>query len=728
MVRRVRRYGILVLVLAMVGGFFPPFGSGGPGDIGSMSTAQAAPYAGSYTVDTTADDASLNACTPAANDCSLRGAIGNANGAAGYDAILFDIPAASCPGGICTITLTEGPISITDETLVDGTTQPQNDGPQSNVCATPTAPSHMRIQVLANPTVNTDNTFVIANVTGTTTIRGLALGTERTPVFFNGAIRINAGTGHKVQCMHIGVDAAGTAQLGASEYSAAVTVEGTASGIIVGTDGDGTGDVGERNVIGTATTGVYINGNNDNVVAGNYIGVGADGTADVGPIMEAVYMRQSSSGNRVGSDGNSVSDEAERNFIGNAAYGVLIEPLSSGQTMVGNLIFGNTIGLTPTGQAAGVANGVVIRDLEATSTGNQIARNTIGGATTAIRATASSATVAIYDNVLGTDTTRTSPFPNTTGISLGQSGLYRVHDNVVANSTSVGISLADSAAFTADSQNNCVIGNAAGVQNGTGSIVPFEYNWWGDPSGPSGVGPGSGDSVSANVDYDPWDTVHPDLCDAAPVADDALFTIPEDAAVGAVVGTVSAHDSDDGALTFTITGGNNGGAFAIGADTGTITVASALDYESVPSYTLTVEASDGVLADTATITIGVEDVFEVPAAPTFVDVPLSHTFFEDVEWLAWAGVTLGCDTNGPRYCPTDPVTRAQMASFLARALGLSPVPGDRFADVSGVHEGNINAIADAGITLGCNADGTLYCPDAFVTRGQMAAFLHRGLG
>ncbi len=36
------------------------------------------------------------------------------------------------------------------------------------------------------------------------------------------------------------------------------------------------------------------------------------------------------------------------------------------------------------------------------------------------------------------------------------------------------------------------------------AVFDAEKNWWGDCSGPSGVGPGSGDSVSANVDYDPW--------------------------------------------------------------------------------------------------------------------------------------------------------------------------------------------------------------------------------
>ncbi|GAI09887.1 unnamed protein product, partial [marine sediment metagenome] len=37
-----------------------------------------------------------------------------------------------------------------------------------------------------------------------------------------------------------------------------------------------------------------------------------------------------------------------------------------------------------------------------------------------------------------------------------------------------------------------------------GGTLDATYNWWGDPSGPSGVGLGSGDAVSANVDYRPW--------------------------------------------------------------------------------------------------------------------------------------------------------------------------------------------------------------------------------
>lgn len=92
--------------------------------------------------------------------------------------------------------------------------------------------------------------------------------------------------------------------------------------------------------------------------------------------------------------------------------------------------------------------------------------------------------------------------------------------------------------------------------------------------------------------------------------------------------------------------------------------------------------------------------------------------------LAAAGITGGCDAS--RYCPGATVTREQMASFLSRALGLPATSVDFFSDdESTIHEGAINRLAAAGITGGC--DATRFCPGAGVTRGQMAAFLHRAL-
>ncbi len=64
----------------------------------------------------------------------------------------------------------------------------------------------------------------------------------------------------------------------------------------------------------------------------------------------------------------------------------------------------------------------------------------------------------------------------------------------------------------------------------------------------------------------------------------------------------------------------------------------------------------------------VREVSPAPATATFADVPTGHPFFPFVEALAASGITAGC--GGGNYCPDDPVTRGQMAVYLAAALGL----------------------------------------------------------
>jgi hypothetical protein len=97
----------------------------------------------------------------------------------------------------------------------------------------------------------------------------------------------------------------------------------------------------------------------------------------------------------------------------------------------------------------------------------------------------------------------------------------------------------------------------------------------------------------------------------------------------------------------------------------------------------------------------------------------------DIEWAAAEGITVGCnDPFNDWFCPQSPVTRSQMATFLVRALDLPPANQDFFVDDSGnSHEDSINRIAAAGITLGCSPSN--FCPEASVTREQMASFLVR---
>ncbi len=114
----------------------------------------------------------------------------------------------------------------------------------------------------------------------------------------------------------------------------------------------------------------------------------------------------------------------------------------------------------------------------------------------------------------------------------------------------------------------------------------------------------------------------------------------------------------------------------------------------------------------------------------FLDVPLGHPFRTEIEWLASQGITLGCDPPANSvFCPDDSVTRGQMAAFLVRALELPAGSSGRFSDDDGsVFESDIEALAEAGITLGCDPPAnSVFCPDDSVTRGQMAAFLVRAL-
>lgn len=125
------------------------------------------------------------------------------------------------------------------------------------------------------------------------------------------------------------------------------------------------------------------------------------------------------------------------------------------------------------------------------------------------------------------------------------------------------------------------------------------------------------------------------------------------------------------------------------------------------------------------------DVLSPTEPVEFID-DNGHTFENDIEWLGATGVTKGCNPpTNDRYCPNDFVTRGQMAAFLVRALGYTDNGGGNlFIDDDGnTFEADIDKLATAGVTKGCNPPAnTEYCPSDFVTRGQMAAFLHRALG
>ena len=120
-----------------------------------------------------------------------------------------------------------------------------------------------------------------------------------------------------------------------------------------------------------------------------------------------------------------------------------------------------------------------------------------------------------------------------------------------------------------------------------------------------------------------------------------------------------------------------------------------------------------------------------PATGTvFFDVPAANPFAPWIEQLATEAITGGCG-NG-NYCPSGSVTRAQMAAFLLKSkYGPNLVPPAAtgvFADVPVTHPFAtwIELLADDEITGGCG--GPNYCPSNPVTRGQMAVFLTKTFG
>jgi hypothetical protein len=109
------------------------------------------------------------------------------------------------------------------------------------------------------------------------------------------------------------------------------------------------------------------------------------------------------------------------------------------------------------------------------------------------------------------------------------------------------------------------------------------------------------------------------------------------------------------------------------------------------------------------------------------------TFEDAINRIAAAGVTTGCNPPAnTNFCPDSSVTREEMATLLARSFPeLMPESADNTFtdDNSSVHEGAIDLIAAANITKGCNPpENTHYCPRNEVTRAEMATFLARALG
>lgn len=126
--------------------------------------------------------------------------------------------------------------------------------------------------------------------------------------------------------------------------------------------------------------------------------------------------------------------------------------------------------------------------------------------------------------------------------------------------------------------------------------------------------------------------------------------------------------------------------------------------------------------------------FKIPScrATTFDDVSTFHFAYLWIEAMTAEGLTHGCSTTPPLYCPDSAVRRDEMAVFLVRGIhgaGFVPPPatGTVFTDVPASHPYApwIEQLFHDGITGGCGTSPARYCPGAAVTRAEMAVFLLR---
>ena len=231
------------------------------------------------------------------------------------------------------------------------------------------------------------------------------------------AILDNGTNDNVVAGNYVGVDLNGSVAL-PNRGNAGILIGGSASNNRIGTNGNGTGDIAERNVIsGNSQEGIQIEGSatTGTIVAGNYIGTSADGNAMVGNVLSGILVWGGAKNTRIGTDGNGTADDLERNLIsGNLADGVLIQQAGTdGTSVVGNYVGpdkNGTVKLTVfgnRGHGLNVDSGVT----NTTVTSNLFASNFGAG-------------LRVSETPLPSVTVRNNQFrQNALGVDLGAAGL-----------------------------------------------------------------------------------------------------------------------------------------------------------------------------------------------------------------------------------------------------------------------------------------------------------------
>ena len=117
---------------------------------------------------------------------------------------------------------------------------------------------------------------------------------------------------------------------------------------------------------------------------------------------------------------------------------------------------------------------------------------------------------------------------------------------------------------------------------------------------------------------------------------------------------------------------------------------------------------------------------ENSAPVRFTDIDADVWYAPYVERLAELGVTVGCSEDPDNYCPDTAVTRAQMATLLVRAFDLPEADPVGFTDTARtVHAPNIDASHAAGVTDSCSDEPLKFCPWEPNSRAEVATYFVR---
>ena len=315
--------GVTVLVLVV------------PGD-----SARAGSGSTTYTVDTTSDE-TFNGCSLADNDCSLRGAINNANfGGSSSDVINFD--AADFPAGApATIAIATALPALTDGNDTINATGTGVIIDAVNVEPARAAFSCLRIASTGN---------LVTGVQVTDCLIGIEITGSSNYVYFSTLFDNQIGISLSGSFTHLDENKIGTNLAGTAIHPDG----GNSVGISVTGDGNHIGGDGQNIISGNDGQGVDIQPSADlTVVVRNHIGTDISGNSDLGNGLSGVVI--SGTNSRVGG-----TSSLERNVIsGNGSSGVAMVSGAAGNTILGNYI-GTTAG--GAGDLGNALEGILIQD------------------------------------------------------------------------------------------------------------------------------------------------------------------------------------------------------------------------------------------------------------------------------------------------------------------------------------------------------------------------------